>query len=73
MVWLAIFWCAMIIVMEKVKWEAARYLVNVSILSTVLGCIGIIIGEVLKYTAAKRLYKLVPWLRQFVNFDNGRK
>jgi hypothetical protein len=67
-VWLSIFWCTVIILMEKAKWESARLILNVSVITTILGCIGIIVGEVLKYTAAKRLYKLIPWLRKFVNF-----
>lgn len=69
--WIGLFWSAMIIVAEKGKWVAARDWGGDIWWVTIIASIAIIFFEVLKYIGAKRLYRLFPWLNEFLN--NGKK
>lgn len=69
-VWIGLFWATMIIVAEKGKWVAARDWGGEVWWVTILASAAIIFFEVLKYIGAKRLYKLFPWLNNFIK--NGR-
>lgn len=53
--------------MEKFKWLAAETLGTGALVFSLVASVVIIVAEVLKYTAAKRLYRLFPWLGSFVN------
>lgn len=67
LVWLGLFWAFVIVVMEKFKWVAAKLWGQGTWYIFIGASLAIIIGEVFKYTAAKRLYRLFPWLSEFVN------
>lgn len=55
---LILFWCIIIIVMEKLKWEATRVLSYSSMIMLLVGSIGIIIGEYFKYSAVRAIRKI---------------
>lgn len=55
---LVLFWCIVIIFMEKVKWEAARLIADVSTFIVLLAAVGIIVGEYFKYMAVRHIRKL---------------
>ena len=53
-----LFYGIIIIAMEKLKWEAAKILVS-SWYFMGIGCIGIIVGEFLKYWAVRHIRKIL--------------
>ena len=52
------FWSVIIVVMEKVKWEAAKALSTTSIIIISIAYLAIIVSEYLKYSAVRHIRKL---------------
>jgi len=55
---IVLFYSIIIIAMEKLKWEAAKILIE-SWYLMLTGCVGIIIGEFLKYWAVRHIRKIL--------------
>ena len=53
------FWSAIIVSMEKVKWEAAKALSTTSVIIITAAYLAIIVSEYLKYSAVRHMRKLI--------------